>query len=153
MSLPAQALLPNLKIKCLQWQQKESSIKAKDGFLDFKAKAHTYETPCLINSLRGRYNCEGDSKPVLMILTEEKGLFKSLSFSTQQLSPPGHAMSSIELQSGTLLAQTKEDVSLHSTRICPLTKGVTIFTERRRQGGEGGRGRENPNNFSILNEV
>lgn len=104
-------------------------------------------------------NFEGDAKPVLMVLTEKKGLFKSLSSTTQQLSPPGHAMSSIELQSGTLLAQTKEDVSLHSTRICPLTKGVTIFTERERERGEGGekRGkggrRENPNNFSILNEV
>lgn len=104
-------------------------------------------------------NFEGDAKPVLIVLTEEKkkGLFKSLSSSTQQLSPPGHAMSSIEPQSGTLLALTKEDVSLHSTRICPLTKGVTIFTERERGEGEreseGRRRRENPNNFSILNEV
>lgn len=59
-------------------------------------------------------------------------------------------MSSIELQSGTLLALTKEDVSLRSTRICPLTKGVTIFTEK---GGVKGGRKENPDNFSILNEV
>ena len=92
-------------------------------------------------------NFEGDAKPTSIVLTEEegkkrKGLFKSLSPSTQQLSPPGHAMSSIEPQSGTLLALTKEDVSLHSTRIRPLTKGVTIFTERERERERERGGRE-----------
>lgn len=97
-------------------------------------------------------NFEGNVKPILIVLTGKNGLFKSLSSSTQQLSPPGHAMSSIELQSGTL---TKEDVRFHSTRICPLTKGVTIFTEgetERRGGVKWGR-KESPYNFSILNEV
>jgi len=49
-------------------------------------------------------------------------------------------MSSIELQSGTLLAQTKENASLHSTRIYPLTKGVTILTEREEGGGKAVKG-------------
>ena len=100
----------------------------------------TYTPPCLISSFeREMGNFEGDAKPVLTVLTEKKKAdLNPPSSSTQQLSPPGHAMSSIELQSGTLLTLTKEDVSLHSTRICPLTKGATIFTEKRRRRRRGG---------------
>lgn len=143
LSLPAQTLLPNLKIKCLQWQQKRvqrvcpKHAKSKERCLHFKVHAHvnTYNiqtTVCDQWFDRKMDNFEGDTKPVLIILTEKKAYLNPSLPSIQQLSPPGHAMSSTELQSGTLLALTKEDVSLHSRRICPLTKGVTIFTERGR---------------------
>lgn len=90
LSLPAQTLLPNLKIKCLQWQQKRvqrvcpKHAKSKERCLHFKVHAHvnTYNiqtTVCGQWFDRKMDNFEGDTKPVLIILTEKKGLFKSLS--------------------------------------------------------------------------
>ena len=43
----------------------------------------------------------------------------------------------LSLRSGTLLALTKEDVSLRNTRMCPLTEGATVLKER--GGGRGER--------------
>lgn len=52
----------------------------------------------------------------------------------------------------TLLGLTEDDVSLQSTRMCPLTTQKELQYSQRKEGGWRGSG-ENPNNFSILNEV
>lgn len=107
--------------------------KSKGRIIRFNIKAHP-NMYCINEARRPISNCRG------RYITLKVILLKVLRGKRRQLSPPGHGISSIEQQSGTLFALTKDDVSLHSTRICPLTKGVTIFTgrggsgERRKQG-------------------
>lgn len=67
---------------------------------------------------------------------------------------PGHGMRKLHFscRAETLLGLTEDDVSLQSTRMCPLTTQKELQYSQRKEGGWRGSG-ENPNNFSILNEV